>query len=249
MNLVESIQDKKRQGLVPILAEVKRLIPRLAEKGMARDGRDAGVLARAYEAGGAAGISLVTERRYFGGQPEIDLPAILGAVGLPLLVKDFILTPESVDLYAALVDKVGEGQRGRVCLLLTAHLVGPRLPALLRYVHQQEMLALVETKQVEDLRYLDGASPRIVGINNKDIDELEKGEDLIRIDSATVCRYRELIGDAILISQSAHHSREDVLRSIEAGADAVLVGTAFMTSAQPTQAVASFVDAFREAAP
>lgn len=107
MNLVESIPDKKRRGLVPILAEVKRLIPRLAASGMARDERDAGVLARAYETGGAAAISLVTERRYFGGQPEEDLPAILRAVALPLLVKDFILSPQEVDFYAALVDGVG----------------------------------------------------------------------------------------------------------------------------------------------
>lgn len=246
MNLVESIQDKKRQGLVPILAEVKRLIPKLAEKGVARDGRDASIVARAYEAGGAAGISLVSERRYFGGQPEVDLPAILRAVALPLLVKDFILSPESVDLYAALVDGVGEGQRGRICLLLTAHLVGPRLPAMLHYVHQQGMLALVETRQVEDLRYLEGASPKVVGINNKNIDELEKGEDLIRIDAAMVRRYREFVGDAILLSQSAHHSPKDVRQSIEAGADAVLVGTAFMTSPHPTQTVASFANAFRE---
>lgn len=248
MDLVDSIQGKRRQGLVPILAEVKRLIPKLAEKGVARDERDAGVLAQAYEAGGSAGISLVTERRYFGGQPEVDLPAILRAVSLPLLVKDFILSPESVDYYAALVDRVGEGQRGRVCLLLTAHLVGLRLPAMLHYVHRQGMLALVETKRVEDLHYLEGERARFVGINNKDIDELEKGQDLIRIDDAMVRRYREVIGDAILLSQSAHHSAKDVRRSIEAGADAVLVGTAFMTSPYPAQAVARFVNAFREGA-
>lgn len=123
--------------------------------------------------------------------------------------------------------------------------MGPRLPALLDYVHRQGMLALVETRRVEDLRYLDSARPRLVGINNKDIDELEKGEDVVRLDAPMVRCYREAIGDAILISQSAHHSPQDVRSSIGAGADAVLVGSALMTSPHPTQTVASFVNAFR----
>jgi len=248
IDLAQAIRQKKQDGVVPILAEVKRLIPKLAaERGAGRDERDAGTLARAYHEGGAAGISLVTERRHFGGQPEADLPAVLRAVELPILVKDFITTKESIDFYARLAGQAGEEAVSRICLLLTAHLVQDELPSLLRYVHQRGMLALVETRRVEDLYHLASETPQLVGINNKDIDELEKGADLIGVNGAVISEYHRLLGDCLIISQSAHHSPEDVRTSIGAGADAVLVGTAFMTSAEPARTVRGFVHALEEA--
>lgn len=248
MNLVEAIAQARRRGVAPVIAEIKRLIPKLAEEGRGRDDRDAALLAGWYEEGGAAGISLVTERRHFGGQPEADVPAVLRATSLPLLIKDFILDQAGVDYYAALVAAVCPAFLSRVALLLIAHHLDDRLPDLLRYTHRRGMLALVETRGPEDLRYLAGAdsAPRLVGINNKDIDELERGENVVRVNQEMISRYRRVVGEAVIVSQSAHRSPADVRRSLAAGADAVLVGTAFLLAEQPADAVASFVRAGEE---
>ena len=180
-----------------------------------------------YEKGGAAGISVVAERRYFGGDPERDVPAVLRATALPLLIKDFILDYPAVDYYAGLAEKTSPGFAGRVTLLLHAHMLGERLADMLAYVHDCGMQALIETRGVQDLSLLRPLGKRalMVGINNKNIDELEIGEDRLRISPGVVAAYREVIGEAVIISQSAHRGGGYPLRP-GVGADAVLVGTA-----------------------
>jgi len=246
VNLVDSILKAKARGEVAVIAEIKRIIPKLAEEeGRPKDKRDAGELGKMYEKGGAIAISIVTEARYFGGQPEDDVPAVLQSSSLPLLIKDFIHDEKQVNFYVELISRGGEDYLARVTLLLTAHWLGDRLPALLDYVHAKGMLALVETRTPEDLRYLDGFNQplRLVGINNKDIDNLEKGEDRIKLTPELVSQYRRLVGKCLLVSQSAHRCPEDVRHSIQCGADAVLAGTAFMLSKEPLKTVASFVHA------
>jgi len=245
MNLVASIAYSRQRGLVPVVAEVKRVIPKLAAEGRGRDERDAGLLARYYEEGGAAGISLVTESKHFGGQPGVDIPAVLRATSLPLLIKDFILEPAAVDYYADVIEAVAPSAVSRAALLLIAHLAGERLPVLLAHVHRRGMLALVETRDLTDLGYLEPLPevPRLVGINNKNIDTLEMGEDQIRLCPEMVAAYRRALGGALLVSESAHRGPADVRRSLQVGADAVLVGTAFLVSDRPRETVAAFVRA------
>lgn len=246
MNLDESILKAKGRREAPIIAEIKRIIPKLAdEERRPKDKRSAATLAQTYQEGGASGISLVTETKYFGGQPEEDIPVVLQSTSLPLLIKDFILNEEKVNFYAELVRKSGKDHLGRVTLLLTAHWLGNKLPAMLNYVHSNGMLAVVETRKPEDLSYL-GQSPKLVGINNKNIDELEKGEDRVRLAPELVSQYRKLLNDCLLISQSAYRRPEEVRCSIEAGADAILVGTAFMVAKEPVKTVASFVHALEK---
>ena len=246
MDLVEAIRLAKTKGNAPVIGEIKRIIPQLGEEtGRARDRRGAGSLSEAYQKGGVCGISVVTETRYFGGQPEIDIPAVLRETDRALLVKDFILDESMVDFYADLVSSLGNHYRRRVALLLTAHWLGDRLPSLLDHVHGKGMLALVETREPEDLSYAINlkVTPKLIGINNKDIDELERGEDRIKLTSEFIDSYRRLIPDSLIISQSAHKGPGDVRSSIGSGADAVLVGTAFMVSEEPVKTVASFVNA------
>ena len=249
MHLAESILKAKSRREAPIIAEIKRIIPKLAdEEGRLKDERGADTLARMYQEGGAIGVSLVTETKYFGGQPEEDIRAVLQSTSLPLLIKDFILDEQKVDFYVGLVSRSGKDYLGRVTLLLTAHWLGDRLPAMLSYVHSKGKLALVETRKPEDLRYLGSFSQplRLVGINNKNIDELEKGEDQVRLTPELAIQYRKLLNDCLLISQSAHQRPEDIRCSIEAGADAILVGTAFMVAKKPAKVVASFVHALEK---
>jgi len=246
MNLVQSIQQRKEEKVVPIIADIKRLIPKLvAERGMRQDKRDAGMLATLYYKGGAAGVSLVTERGHFGGQPEIDIPAVLASVPLPLLIKDFILSQDTIDFYAELV---GKEAVGRVTLLLHAHLLESNLKTMVHHVHKKGMLPLIETRGVNDLHYLQTLDevPKLVGINNKDIDDLERGEDKLRLSPELVSNYRQVINGSILISESGHHTPQDVRHSIQSGADAILAGTVFMLSPDPTTTVNSFVNALKK---
>jgi indole-3-glycerol phosphate synthase len=246
LNLPESIRLARSRGVVPIVAEIKRLIPKLAaEYGRPRDEREAGQLASLYQTGGAAGISLVTEQQHFGGEPEKDVPAVLQATSLPLLIKDFILDSARVDFYAGILGGIDPSFTRRATLLLHAHMLGEQLPAMLGYVYSCGMHALIETRGPQDLHYLSrlGRRALMVGINNKNIDELEMGKDQVRITPEIIAGYREMIGDAVIISQSAHRSTADIRRSIEAGADAVLVGTALMLSRDPAGTVSSFVRA------
>ncbi len=244
MNLAQSLNKAKTAGIVPVIAEIKRLIPKLAEEThRPRDERDAGLLAKNYELGGAAGISLVTERRFFGGDPQKDIPAVLQATALPLLIKDFIFDETGVDHYARLVDSADNSQRSRITMLLIAHQLKDKLPAVLEHVQNYGMEALVETRGAKDFPYLKQLAGKInmVGINNKDIDDLERGKDAMRLTSETAAACRQVSGNALIVSQSAHRSTKDVLFSLANGADAVLVGTAFMLSSQPAETVASFV--------
>ncbi len=248
MNLIESIYATKNRGNAPVIAEIKRVIPKLAdEAGRPRDPRPAAVLATAYEKGGACGISVVTEKEHFGGAPEEDIPAVLGNTTLPVLIKDFILDKERVDYYAGIGTRSGKENLRRVTLLQTAHWVKEKLPEMLEYIHGKGMTALVETRTPADLAYLDGVTPKIIGVNNKNIDELEKGDDRIRLTSELIREYRKLAPDAIIMSQSAHKEPRDVARSLDMGADAVLAGTAFMTAKDPETTVASFVRAIEAA--
>lgn len=245
MNLIQSIQQRKEERVVPIIADIKRLIPKLvAERGMRQDKRDAGMLATSFYLGGAAGVSLVTERSHFGGQPEIDIPAVLTSVPLPLLIKDFILSKDTIESYAKLI---GKGAVGRVTLLLHAHLLEGNLKNMVHHIHKKGMLALIETRGVDDLHYLQTLDEvlKLIGINNKDIGDLERGEDKLRLNPELVSKYRQVINGSILISESGHHTPRDVRHSIQAGADAVLAGTVFMLSSDPAATVNSFVNALK----
>lgn len=245
MDLCAALSEAKQKGLVPVIAEIKRVIPRLAAAGRPPDTRPAAWLARRYLEGGAAAISLVTETRHFGGRPETDVPAVLRATSLPLLIKDFILDRAAVDAYASLVAAVCPDDAARVTLLLIAHRVKEPLPLLVRHIRSRGLGVLVETRGPADLASLEGVEPPpgLVGINNKNIDELEMGEDAVRLTPQMIAPYRQVLPGARIVSESAHHTVADVRRALAAGADAVLVGTAFLLAADPAAAVASFVQA------
>lgn len=243
MNLRESIVRQKQMARVPVIAEIKRRIPKLGNK--EPDRRDAGILARLYEAGGAAGISVVAEAEHFGGCPEYDIPAVLEATALPVLIKDFILDTATVDYYAKLISSSSSAFLKRVTLLIISHLAGDQAANLIEQVHCYGMLALVETRGLEDLPYISGLRhpPTLIGMNNKVIDMLEMDDNGVRLNSAMVSEYRKLGDHIVLISESAHLSPVDVRKSMEAGADAVLAGTAFMQARDPAVMVAQFVHA------
>jgi indole-3-glycerol phosphate synthase len=208
-----------------VIAEVKRRSP---SKGDLADIRDPAALAEEYAAGGAAAISVLTEERRFGGSLD-DLRAVRAAVDVPVLRKDFIVTPYQVwEARAHGADLV---------LLIVAALDQPRLVGLLERVESLGMHALVEVHdETEVLRALD-AGARLVGVNARNLKTLD-------VDRDTFGRLAPLLPSSVTcVAESGIRGPRDLLAYAALGADAVLVGEAAVTNGDPRAAVAELVTA------
>lgn len=220
-----AIASIRRSDAVTVIAEVKRSSP---SKGALADIADPAGLARDYEAGGAAAISVLTEGRRFGGSLA-DLAEVRAAVDLPILRKDFIVSPYQVwEERAYGADLV---------LLIVAALDQSVLTSLVERVHSLGMTALVEVHdETEALRALD-AGARVVGVNARNLHTLEVDRGVFGGVAAI------LPSGVVKIAESGVRGPHDVLEYARAGADAVLVGEALVTRGDPRSAVADLVAA------
>lgn len=212
-------------GAVSLISEVKRSSP---SKGELADIPDPAALAAIYEDAGAAVISVLTERRRFGGSLA-DLDAVRAAVDIPVLRKDFIVTPYQIHEARA--------HGADMVLLIVAALEQPALVSLLDRVHSLGMTALVEThSRLEALRALD-AGARVIGVNARNLKTLE-------VDPSVIEEVIDVIPeDVVAVAESGVRSPHDVFEYARWGADAVLVGEALVTSGTPHDAVRDMVSA------
>ena len=210
---------------VKVIAEVKRSSP--SKGAMAAIGDPAG-LARDYEAGGASVVSVLTEQRRFGGSLE-DLVSVRAAVEIPVLRKDFVVTPYQVwEARACGADLV---------LLLVVALDQSTLTSLVERVHSLGMTALVECHDAEEVDRAVDAGARVVGVNARDLRSLE-------VDRTTFARLAPRIPDGVVkVAESGVRGPHDVFDYARAGADAVLVGESLVTGGDPRSAVADLVAA------
>ncbi len=198
-----------------LIAEVKRASP---SKGRLRPNLDAAEMARLYARAGANAVSILTEPDFFQGSLE-DLKAAREAMNLPLLRKDFILEPYQV--YEA-----------RVCgadaiLLIVAILTPEKLSQLLSLSQELGMDTLVEVHQEAEVDTALKAKASIIGINNRNLTDFS-------IDLKTTLNLRPLIPPEVLVvSESGIHSHADLELLRQAGVNAVLIGEALVTSADP----------------
>lgn len=200
---------------VSLIAEVKRRSP---SKGAFVPTLDPVAQASAYESGGAAAISVLTDERFFGGTLD-DLRAIRAAVRLPILCKDFFLTPYQV--YEA------RSCGADLVLLIVAALDDRRLRELEALTEALGMTALVEVHDQHDLARAVAAGATVIGINNRDLSDFS-------VDLVTTEYLAPLVPDGVtLVSESGMSNREDVQRAARAGAHAVLVGETLMRSPDP----------------
>ena len=218
-----------------VIAEVKTASP---SKGVLREDFDAVAIARGYAAGGASGLSVLTDRRFFQGGFEV-LVEVRQAVELPLLCKDFILSP--YQLYQA------RAAGADAALLIAAILPDRDLAYLLKVARGLGLAALIEVHdepELERLLALDnlcGAGERpLIGINNRDL-------STFTVDLATSERLLERYGTALrerralVVSESGLFNRDDLDRAQSAGADAVLVGEALMRQPDVTAALEALI--------
>jgi len=210
---------------VAIIAEVKRSSP---SKGALAAIADPAALARDYESGGACAISVLTERRRFGGNLD-DLAAVVAAVDVPVLRKDFILT--SYQLWEA------RAFGADLVLLLVIALDQNALVSLIERAESIGLTPLVECHTEDELRRAVDAGARLVGINARDLNTLE-------VDRSTFSRLAPRVPDeVVVVAESGVRGPHDVIEYGRAGADAVLVGESLVTGKDPRSAVADLVAA------
>jgi indole-3-glycerol phosphate synthase len=202
-----------------VIAEVKRRSP---SKGDLADIPDPAVLAGEYAAGGAAAISVLTERRRFGGSLA-DLRAVRAAVDVPLLRKDFIVsTYQLVEARAAGAD---------LALLIVAALPADELRRLHDEARELGLTVLVEVHDEHETERAVELGAELIGVNARNLKTLE-------IHADTFGRLAPLVpDDRVKVAESGIFSPADVERFVGEGARAVLVGEALVKDGDPQAAV------------
>jgi len=200
----DALAAAEADGRVPVIAEVKPTSP--TTEGRRDD--DPVDLARAMVAGGATAISVLTEPEHFGGSTDA-LERVRAAVDVPVLRKDFIVQESQLDLVAS--DLV----------LLIARFVDD-LPGLVAAAEARGFQPLVEVHTRPELDRALAAGAELIGVNNRDLARLE-------VDLGTFESLAPAVPDDVtLLAESGIGSTADVRRMREAGADALLIGSAIM---------------------
>ena len=227
--------DQPFEKLLELAREVqpaRPVVPALRAPGLAVIAKgdlaeitDPAALATDYAAGGAAAISVLTEKRRFNGSLT-DLGAVREAVETPLLRKDFMVHP--YQFYEARVHGAD------LVLLIAAALSDVELRAFLDLTDALGMTALVETHTEEEVERAVNAGVEVIGINNRDLKTLEVDLD----------RFGKLVSlipdDRVKVAESGILSLDDARRVRQEGADAILVGEALVRHGDPRAAVEEF---------
>ncbi|MHC1576407.1 MAG: indole-3-glycerol-phosphate synthase [Methanosarcinaceae archaeon] len=213
-NLIASIISAKTKGHVPIIAEVKPASPgkpiRDLSSGMAAS------IAEKMESAGAAAISVLTEPYFFHGSIE-NLKQVRKNTSIPILRKDFI------------IDELQMNEIESDMILLIAGVLEERLDHFVSLAQSKGFQPLVEVHNMDELANALATSAMIIGINNRNLSTLEidlqTTEELIPIirehDRTNGCKH-------LIISESGVDTTDDVRRLMNAGADALLIGTTIM---------------------
>ena len=206
---------------VKVVAEVKRSSP---SKGVINRELDLEKQVAAYEAGGAAAISILTEPTRFGGSNE-DLSRARATVRIPILKKDFHV--ETVQILEA------RSLGASAALVIARAVPQSRLQELISAGKDVGIEILVEVRDEAELDLALTLGARLVGVNNRNLETLE-------IDPSTSLRLLPLIpGDVVAIAESGVKSAKDVESLARAGANAVLVGSELSAARDPEAAVRS----------
>ncbi len=208
----------RAEGLA-VIAEVKRRSP---SKGDLFADLDPAVLAARYEAGGASGLSVLTDREFFGGSPD-DLAAARAACGLPVLRKDFTVCERDVlDARVMGADAV---------LLIAAALSPADLARFHRLAVEIGLDVLVEIHDERELDAAMAAGATTVGVNQRDLVTFQ-------VDHARAVRMASVIPDGVVkVAESGVRGPADARSLADAGYHAVLVGESLVTAPDPAAAI------------
>ena len=210
-----ALEAKIDQGLPAVIAEVKKASP---SKGVIRPELDPAAIAKSYEAGGAACLSVLTDKDFFHGSEEF-LRQARDACSLPVLRKDFVIDPYQVYEARAI---------GADCILLiVAALSDAALLDLSMLAAELDLDVLCEVHDVEELERALALPVPLVGVNNRNLRTFETSLE-------TSLELQELMEyDRIMVTESGIRTAEDVALLRDAGINAFLVGEAFMRADNP----------------
>jgi indole-3-glycerol phosphate synthase len=212
---VAAIEAKLEAGLPAVIAEVKKASP---SKGVIRADFDPAAIARSYEAGGAACLSVLTDRDFFQGS-EAYLQQARAACALPLLRKDFIIDPYQVVEARAI---------GADCILLiVAALDDAALLELSLLAAELDLDVLCEVHDADELERALALPVPLIGVNNRNLRTFETSLD------TSLQLHARMGDDRVLVAESGIHSAADVARLRGAGIHSFLVGEAFMRADDP----------------
>ncbi|MBS3815699.1 MAG: indole-3-glycerol-phosphate synthase [Hadesarchaea archaeon] len=207
-SLRESIESASR---VPVITEIKRTSP---SQGNINSELNLVQITKQMTKGQSAGISVLTEPEYFNGRLDF-LSIARGATDLPVLRKDFIV--DKYQLYESVEAKSD-------AVLLIADVLGDSLKEFVENSKELGLESLVEISSEDQIDYVSSIEPDLIGINNRDLEKMT-------IDfSRTKKLANQIKNDCPIVSESGIKKASDIISMLEAGADAVLVGTSIMKS-------------------
>ncbi len=198
-----------------IIAELKKASP---SRGLLAESYHPAFLAHAYETGGAACLSVLTDREYFQGSLH-DLEAARAAATLPVLRKDFIV--DRLQIFEA------AAHGADAILLIAAVLDTAELQQFRELAAKLDMASLVEVHDSEELQKAIDSGAEIIGVNNRHLESFE-----VNLDTSVRLSYL-MPSDAVRVSESGIATRADIDRLIEAGFHAFLIGESLMRSPDP----------------
>jgi indole-3-glycerol phosphate synthase len=223
------LRDFKAAIAVPakisLIAEIKFASP---SAGVIREQTDPVYIGRIYEEAGSAAVSLLTDKRFFQGDPA-QLPHLKKAISLPILRKDFII--DEVQVREAFF-------YGADAILLIARILSQRqLKEFISMCRELGMASLTEVHDKDDLEKAFACGAEIIGINNRDLDSF-------KVDIGTTFALAPLVPkNHILVSESGIENGGDIPSLKAAGIHAVLVGSALMKDSDPAAKTAEIVKA------
>jgi indole-3-glycerol phosphate synthase len=226
-NFLAALQQNPSQP--SLIAEVKKASP---SRGIIRADFDPVAIAQAYERGGAACLSVLTDRKFFHGSFD-NLRRVRSHVALPLLCKEFIIDPYQIYLArTAGADAV---------LLIAAILSDQELQNFLQVIHDLGMNALVEVHTLAELdRVLKLNDLHLVGINNRNLEDFTVDLGITQQLLAQRQQYLQSL-DITVVSESGLYTPADLSLVAEAGVRAVLVGESLVKQSDVEQAVRSLL--------
>lgn len=217
---VAAMEAKLAAGQSAVIAEIKKASP---SKGVIREDFHPAEIARSYEQGGAACLSVLTDADFFQGS-EAYLQQAREACSLPVIRKDFIVDPYQVyEARAIAADCI---------LLIAAALDDAQLAQLNALAHELGMDVLIEVHNAEELQRILPLGNRLVGINNRNLHNFETSLD------NTFSLLAQIDENRIVVTESGIHSADDVAAMRQHNVDAFLVGEAFMRAAEPGEKLA-----------
>jgi indole-3-glycerol phosphate synthase len=214
-DFVGALRAKLSAGAPAVIAEIKKASP---SKGVLREHFEPAAIARSYEAGGAACLSILTDRMFFQGRLE-HLQQARAACRLPVLRKDFIIDPYQVyEARAAAADCI---------LLIAAALAQEKMQELEALADELGLAVLVEVHNADELARALALKTPLIGVNNRDLRTFET-----RLET-TLDLLRRIPAQRIVVTESGILTTRDVARMREANVGCFLVGEAFMRAENP----------------